>query len=87
MDVAFPSRTGADDPIEPSRWEFNPERIASLTGTTLPECTYETAAGKQLRLATQIYQLEGSKETSVPILYDKKPRGLLIMKALKSFAY
>lgn len=77
MDVAFPSRTGEDDPVEPNRWEFNPDRIASLTGTILPECTYETATGKQLRLATQIYQEEGSKEASVPILYDKKTKRIV----------
>lgn len=77
MDVAFPGRTGEDDPVEPNRWEFNPDRIASLTGTILPECTYETATGKQLRLATQIYQEEGSKEASVPILYDKKTKQIV----------
>lgn len=77
MDVAFPSRTGEEDPVEPNRWEFNPDRIASLTGTTLPECTYETATGKQLRLATQIYQEEGSKEASVPILYDRKTKRIV----------
>lgn len=77
MDVAFPSRTGEDDPIEPNRWEFNPGRIASLTGTALPECTFDTATGKQFRLATQIYQEEGSTEASVPILYDKKTKRIV----------
>lgn len=77
MDVAFPNRTLDDDPIEASRWEFNPERIATLTGNTLPECTTETATGKKLRLATQIYQLEGSGEASVPILYDKKNKRIV----------
>ncbi len=72
MDVAFPSRTTEDDPIEANRWEFNPQRIASLTGAKLPECTAETATGKQFRLAKQIYDAEGSEETSVPIMYDKK---------------
>ncbi|MCP4235983.1 MAG: hypothetical protein GY770_20790 [Aestuariibacter sp.] len=37
MDVAFPNRTLDDDPIEASRWEFNPQRIATLTGASLPE--------------------------------------------------
>jgi len=77
MDVAFPNRTTDDDPIEANRWEFNPERIASLTGTTLPECTADTATGKQFRLARHIYQAEGSEETSVPILYDKKTRRIV----------
>jgi putative glutathione S-transferase len=77
MDVAFPSRTGDDDPVESNRWEFNPERIATLTGTVLPECTFETATGKQLRLVTEIYQEEGSKEASVPILYDKKTKRIV----------
>ena len=71
MDVAFPNRTTEDDPIAPNRWEFNPTRIASLTGTTLPECTYETGTGQNFRLAKQIYDAEGSDEASVPILYDK----------------
>ena len=74
MDVAFPSRTNDDDPIEPNRWEFNPMRLASLTGTTLPECTFETATGQNFRLAKQIYEAEGSGEASVPILYDKKTK-------------
>ena len=77
MDVAFPSRTTENDPIEPNRWEFNPTRIASLTGATLPECTYETATGQNFRLARQIYQAEGSPEASVPILYDKKTKRIV----------
>ena len=77
MDVAFPSRTNDDDPVEANRWEFNPERIATLTGTTLHECTAETATGKQFRLAKQIYEAEGSVEASVPILYDKKTKRIV----------
>jgi glutathionyl-hydroquinone reductase len=77
LDVAFPSRTSEDDPVEANRWEFNPSRIASLTGATLPECTAETATGKGYRLATQIYQAEGSTEASVPILYDKKTKRIV----------
>ncbi len=71
MDVAFPSRTNDDDPVAPNLWEFNPGRIASLTGTTLPECTPETATGQGYRLVRQIYEAEGASEASVPILYDK----------------
>jgi putative glutathione S-transferase len=77
MDVAFPSRTNDDDPIEANRWEFNPERTATLTGTKLSECTNETATGKQFRLAKQIYEAEGSTEASVPILYDKKTQRIV----------
>ena len=77
MDVAFPSRTTDDDPIEPNRWEFNPTRIATLTGTTLPECTLDTATGQNFRLAKQIYDAEGSDEASVPILYDKKTKRIV----------
>uniref|UniRef100_A0A0G4IB64 GST C-terminal domain-containing protein n=1 Tax=Chromera velia CCMP2878 TaxID=1169474 RepID=A0A0G4IB64_9ALVE len=72
MDVAFPNRTLEDDPVEAGRWEFNPSRIASLTGNPLPECTLETATGKNLRLAKEVYELQGFNETSVPIFYDKK---------------
>lgn len=71
LDVAFPNRTDEADPVGPNLWAFAPERIASLTGTTLPECTLETGTGKGVRLAKQIYQREGSNEQSVPILYDK----------------
>ncbi|MEH6741075.1 MAG: glutathione S-transferase C-terminal domain-containing protein, partial [Sulfitobacter sp.] len=77
MDVAFPNRTMDDDPIEPNRWEFNPARIASLTGKTLPECTAETGTGQNFRLAKQIYDAEGSDEASVPILYDKKTKRIV----------
>lgn len=71
MDVAFPNRTTEDDPVGPNLWEFAPDRWASLTDETLPECTQETGTGQGLRLAKQIYQAEGSDEQSVPILYDK----------------
>jgi putative glutathione S-transferase len=77
MDVAFPGRTNEDDPVEAGRWEFNPQRVASLTGTTLPECTLETATGQNFRLAIKIYQTEGSDEASVPILYDKKSKRIV----------
>ncbi len=72
LDVAFPNRTLDDDPAGPGLWEFNPARIATLTGTTLPECTAETGTGQGFRLARQIYEAEGSTETSLPILYDRK---------------
>ncbi|MFY0660330.1 MAG: glutathione S-transferase C-terminal domain-containing protein [Shimia sp.] len=71
MDVAFPNRTGEEDPVGPNLWEFDPSRVATLTGETLAECTDETGTGLGLRLAKQIYQREGSDEQSVPILYDK----------------
>lgn len=77
MDVAFPSRTNGDDQVEANRWEFNPDRIATLTGERLTECTFETATGKNLRLAKQIYEIEGSEEASVPILYDKKTKRIV----------
>ncbi|SHH32618.1 putative glutathione S-transferase [Cognatiyoonia sediminum] len=71
LDVAFPNRTGEEDPAGPNLWEFAPKRVASLTGQTLDECTLETGTGEGLRLAKQVYQREGSDEQSVPILYDK----------------
>ena len=71
VDVAFPNRTDDDDPAGASLWQFAPERVATLTGAPLPECTSETATGKNLRLAVEIYAIEGSTEKSVPILYDK----------------
>lgn len=77
MDVAFPGRTNEDDPVAANLWEFSPKRIASLTGTPLPECTLDTATGNQLRLAKQIYEAEGSDEKSVPILYDKKSKRIV----------
>jgi glutathionyl-hydroquinone reductase len=77
LDVAFPSRTGEDDPVAPNLWEFNPDRISSLAGAVLPECTLETGTGQGHRLAKQIYQAEGSTEQSVPILYDKKTQRIV----------
>ena len=77
MDVTFPNRTPDDDPAGPGRWEFNPARVATLTGTTLPECTGETGTGQAFRLVKQIYEAEGSDETSVPILYDKKAKRIV----------
>ena len=71
LDVAFPGRTNDDDPVAANLWEFNPQRTATLTGQTLPECTTETATGNQFRLVKQIYEAEGSDEKSVPVLYDK----------------
>jgi len=78
MDVAFPNRTLDNDPVEPSRWEFNPKRIATLTGAPLAECTADTATGNNYRLATEIYEAEGSGEASVPILYDKKSKRIVV---------
>jgi putative glutathione S-transferase len=72
MDVAFPNRTGEGDPAGPNLWEFAPDRRASLTGLTLPECTPETGTGAGLRLAREIYRREGSEEQSLPVLYDRK---------------
>ena len=71
MDIAFPNRTGENDAAGPGLWEFNPERVSTLTEGTLPECTKETGTGREYRLVKQIYEAEGSNETSIPILYDK----------------
>ncbi|MEM6954904.1 MAG: glutathione S-transferase C-terminal domain-containing protein [Myxococcota bacterium] len=77
MDVAFPNRTGEDDPAGPNLWQFAPDRAASLTGTPLPECTHETASGRGHRLAVELYRAEASAERSLPILYDKKTRRIV----------
>ena len=77
MDVAFPNRTDEHDPAGPNLWEFSPDRIASLTGQPLPECTSETGTGRAFRLAKEIYQAENSDEQSVPILYDKLNRRIV----------
>jgi putative glutathione S-transferase len=77
MDVAFPNRTGEDDPQGAGLWEFSPDRVASLTGETLPECTSETATGEGFRVAKDIYRAEGASEQSVPILYDKKAKRIV----------
>lgn len=77
LDVAFPNRTGDDDPRGPNLWEFAPDRIATLTGGPLPECTFDTGTGQGLRVAKDIYSAEGSPEQSVPILYDKIARRIV----------
>ncbi len=71
LDVAFPNRTPEDDSVGPGLWEFAPHRVATLTGASLPDCTAETGTGKGLRLAKQLYEIEGSEEKSLPVLYDK----------------
>lgn len=46
MDVVFPNRTQEHDPEGPNNWQFFPERIATVTGAPLPECTAETGPGR-----------------------------------------
>jgi len=77
LDVAFPNRTGEGDPEGPNLWEFAPARKATLTGGPLPECTAETATGQSHRLVRHIYAAEGSRERSVPILFDKKSQRIV----------
>lgn len=77
LDVAFPGRTEEDDPEGPNFWQFAPDKVASLTGAPLPECTAETATGAGYRLVRDIYRAEGSDEKSVPVLYDKKRKRIV----------
>ncbi len=77
LDVAFPNRTGEDDPQGPNQWEFAPGRHATLTGGPLPECTAETATGRGHRVVRQIYAAEGSQERSVPVLFDKQSQRIV----------
>lgn len=77
MDVAFPNRTADDDPVGAGLWEFRPERVATLTGAPLPECTLETGTGQGYRLAKQLYEAEGSQEKSVPVLYDTQTKRIV----------
>jgi glutathionyl-hydroquinone reductase len=77
MDIAFPNRTEETDPTGANFWEFSPERTATLTGARLPECTAETATGRNFRLVRQIYEEEGSNESSLPILYDRKSKRIV----------
>ena len=92
MDVAFPNRTDEADPAGPNLWEFSPQRVATFTNPTLPECTAETGTGKRLRLTKEIYSLESSNEQSVPILYDKMSKRIVnnesaeIIRMLNYFA-
>lgn len=77
MDVAFPGRTDETDPEGPNFWQFAPDKVASLTGARLPECTHETATGQGHRLVRDIYRAEGSDEKSVPVLYDKRQKRIV----------
>lgn len=77
VDVAFPSRTGEDDPDGPNHWQFAPDKVAFHTGKPLKECTLETATGQSLRLVRDVYALEGSAEKSVPVLFDKKTKRIV----------
>jgi len=77
LDIAFPSRTDEQDPVAPNLWEFNPDRVATLTNSILQECTTDRASGKSYRLIKDIYTAEGSSEASVPILYDKRTKRIV----------
>jgi putative glutathione S-transferase len=77
LDIAFPGRTDDNNPAGPNLWEFNPQRIATLTGTSFPECTTDTATGANYHLVRDVYRAEGASETSVPILYDKKTKRIV----------
>ncbi|WP_299729491.1 glutathione S-transferase C-terminal domain-containing protein [uncultured Tateyamaria sp.] len=77
MDIAFPNRTGPDDPEGPNPWEFAPNRIATATGAPLPECTTETATAQGVRLVRDLYAAEGSAERSVPVLFDKQSQTIV----------
>ena len=57
MDVAFPNRTGEGDPDGPNLWQFAPDRISTLTGEPLPECTEETGTGQGHRLVKHLDNL------------------------------
>lgn len=77
MDVAFPNRTGEDDPAGANLWQFAPDKVAPVTGAPLPECTGETATGRNMRRVKQIYEAEGSDEKSVPVLFDRKTKRIV----------
>ncbi|MEL6960477.1 MAG: glutathione S-transferase C-terminal domain-containing protein [Pseudomonadota bacterium] len=85
LDVAFPNR-------EDNLWTFDPTKIATLTGATLEECTWETASGEGHRYAKALYEAEGSEEKSLPVLYDKKAKRIVtnesadIMRMLGAYA-
>ena len=84
MDIVFPNRTGEEDPIAQSLWEFNPDRIATLTGEILPNVPEIQA------LATTIGWLNKSMkrrtQTRRPYLFSmiKFKRLLFPMKAQRS---
>lgn len=92
LDVAFPNRTSDGDPAGPNLWEFSPNRVASLTGGILPECTLETGTGQNLRMVKEIYLREESNEKSVPVLFDKRTKRIVsnesaeILRMLNTFA-
>ncbi|MDA9989703.1 hypothetical protein N9E48_02690 [Paracoccaceae bacterium] len=77
MDVVFPNRAQEHNPEGPNNWQFAPERIAMLTGAPLPECATETATRQAFRFVRNIHDAEGSKERSVPILYDRLSRWIV----------
>ncbi len=77
LDVTFPNRTDEADPEGPNHWQLAPERIASISQATLPECTQETATGQNFRLLKNIYAKEGSPERTVPVLYDKHSQSIV----------
>lgn len=67
----------------PNLCTFDTTCVASLTGVALPECTADTGIGRDLRLAKEVYQAEGSEEQSVPILFDKIARRIVNNESAK----
>ena len=71
MDVAFPNRTGEDDAagacgnLIRNAWRLSRE-------PPYPSAPRKLAQVKDIDWFKQIYEAEGSDETSVPILYDKQ---------------
>lgn len=94
LNVAFPNRTDETHEIGPSLWQFAPEKVATGYGRTLPDCTTETATGKDLKVVKQVYEDSGiSDQRSVPILYDCKLKRVVsnesadIVRMLGQFAH
>ena len=81
MDIVFPNRTGEEDPIAQGLWEFNPDRIATLTGEILPECTRDTGTVGWLSKS-----MKRRNQTRRPCLFSmiKFKRLLFPMKAQRS---
>uniref|UniRef100_A0A7S0DKF1 GST C-terminal domain-containing protein n=1 Tax=Amorphochlora amoebiformis TaxID=1561963 RepID=A0A7S0DKF1_9EUKA len=73
MDVLFPIRSDTDDPKGAGLWRFVPS--GEVGKVKLDLCT-QNSIGEE-KYVVDIYKRCGAKQTSVPILYDKKTKTIV----------
>ena len=79
VDVLFPNRSNADEPLGENLWKFCPDGAIVTNGNFVqfPECTADTVMGGKTYVK-EIYQACGiDDQKSVPILFDKQTKTIV----------